>query len=105
MRDRDDLWADDNVAIIVDTFNDERSGYEFFVNPLGAQADVRMDDSDGWDEDSSWDAIWDSAGQITDFGYVVEMSIPFSALRFPDSDEKLVWNITGWSFDWNTMLI
>lgn len=96
LRDRDSLWADDNVAIIVDTFNDERSGYEFFVNPLGAQADVRMDDTDGWDEDSSWDAIWDSAGQITDFGYVVEISIPFSALRFPDSDEKLVWNITGW---------
>jgi len=96
LRDRDDLWADDNVAIIVDTFNDERSGYEFFVNPLGAQADVRMDDTDGWDEDSSWDAIWDSAGQITDFGYVVEMSIPLSALRFPDSDEKLIWNITGW---------
>jgi len=96
LRDRDALWADDNVAIIIDTFNDERSGYEFFVNPLGAQADVRMDDSDGWDEDSSWDAIWDSAGQITDFGYVVEMSIPFSALRFPDSDEKLIWNVTGW---------
>jgi len=96
LRDRDSLWADDNVAIIIDTFNDERSGYEFFVNPLGAQADVRMDDTDGWDEDSSWDAIWDSAGQITDFGYVVEMSIPFSALRFPESDEKLVWNITGW---------
>ncbi|NQY49274.1 MAG: carbohydrate binding family 9 domain-containing protein [Colwellia sp.] len=95
LRDRDSLWADDNVAIIVDTFNDERSGYEFFVNPLGAQADVRMDDTDGWDEDDSWDAIWNSAGQITDFGYVVEMSIPFSALRFPDSDEKLVWNITG----------
>jgi len=96
LRDRDSLWADDNVAIIVDTFNDERSGYEFFVNALGAQADVRMDDTDGWHEDSSWDAIWDSAGQITDFGYVVEMSIPFSALRFPDTDEKLVWNITGW---------
>ena len=96
LRDRDSLWSDDNVAIIVDTFNDERSGYEFFVNPLGAQADVRMDDTDGWDEDSSWDAIWDSAGQITDFGYVVEISIPFSALRFPDSDDKLVWNIAGW---------
>jgi uncharacterized protein YjbK len=96
LRDRDNLWADDNVAIIIDTFNDERSGYEFFVNPLGAQADLRLDDSDGWNEDSSWDAIWDSAGQITDFGYVVEMSIPFSALRFPDSNEKLIWNITGW---------
>lgn len=96
LRDRDALWADDNVGIIVDTFNDERSGYQFFVNPLGAQADMRMDDSDGWNEDPSWDAIWDSAGQITNFGYVVEMSIPFSALRFPDSDDKLIWNIAGW---------
>ena len=31
LRDRDALWADDNVGIIIDTFNDERSGYEFFV--------------------------------------------------------------------------
>ena len=95
-RDRDALWDDDNVGIIIDTFNDERSGYEFFVNPLGAQADMRMDDSNGWNEDSSWDAIWDSAGKITDFGYVVEMAIPFSALRFTDSDEALTWTIAGW---------
>lgn len=96
LRDRDALWADDNVGIIVDTFNDERGGYEFFVNPHGAQADMRMDDSNGWNEDDSWDAIWDSAGQITDFGYLVEMSIPFSALRFPDSDKELIWNVAGW---------
>lgn len=96
LRDRDALWADDNVGIIIDTFNDERSGYEFFVNPLGTQADMRMDDSNGWDEDPSWDAIWDSAGKITDFGYVVEMSIPFSALRFPDTEGELTWNVAGW---------
>lgn len=96
LRDRDALWADDNVGIIIDTFNDERSGYEFFVNPLGAQADMRMDDSNGWHEDASWDAIWDSAGKITDIGYVVEMSIPFSALRFPESKEELIWNVAGW---------
>jgi hypothetical protein len=96
LRDRDALWADDNAGIIIDTFNDERSGYEFFVNPLGAQADMRMDDSNGWDEDPSWDAIWDSAAKITDFGYVIEMSIPFSALRFPDTDGELTWNIAGW---------
>ena len=79
LRDRDALWNDDNVGIIIDTFNDQRSGYEFFVNPLGAQAYMRMDDTSGWDEDDSWDAIWDSAGKITDIGYVVEMSIPFTA--------------------------
>jgi len=96
LRDRDALWSDDNVGIIVDTFNDERSGYEFFVNPLGAQADMRMDDTDGWHEDASWDAIWGSAGKLTDFGYLVEMSIPFNAIRFPESDGELTWNIAIW---------
>ncbi|WP_448546619.1 DUF5916 domain-containing protein [Thalassotalea fusca] len=96
LRDRDALWSDDNVGIIIDTFNDERTAYEFFVNPLGAQADMRMDDTDGWNEDDSWDAIWESAGQITDEGYVVEMKIPFNALRFPDREGGLVWNVAGW---------
>ncbi|MEW6982436.1 DUF5916 domain-containing protein [Colwelliaceae bacterium 6471] len=96
LRDRDALWADDNVGVIIDTFNDERSGYEFFVNPMGAQADMRMSDTNGWNEDSSWDAIWDSAAQITDYGYAVEMSIPFSALRFPETDGALTWNVAGW---------
>jgi hypothetical protein len=96
LRDRDALWADDNVGIIIDTFNDERGAFEFFVNPLGAQADMKMDDTDGWDEDDSWDAIWDSAGRITDFGYVVEMSIPFSSLRFPENNGEKIWNIAGW---------
>lgn len=96
LRDRDSLWADDNVGIIIDTFNDERGGYEFFVNPLGAQADMKMDDTNGWNEDDSWDAIWESAGKITDFGYVVEISIPFSSLRFPETSGKQIWNIAGW---------
>ena len=96
LRDRDALWMDDNVGIILDTFNDQRGAYQFYVNPLGVQADMRMSDTDGWDEDDSWDAIWDSAGQITDEGYVVEMSIPFRALRFPDVEGPLTWNIAVW---------
>lgn len=96
LRDRDTLWQDDNVGIIIDTFDDERSGFEFFVNPLGAQADMSMTDTNGWREDSSWDAIWDSAGKINDEGFVVEMSIPFTALRFPQTGEALTWNIAVW---------
>lgn len=96
LRDRDALWADDNVGIIIDTFNDERGAYEFFVNPLGAQADMKMDDSNGWNEDDSWDAIWESAGKKTAFGYVVEMSIPFSSLRFPETSDDQIWNVAGW---------
>jgi hypothetical protein len=57
LRDRDTQWNDDNVGIIIDTFDGERSGFEFCVNPLGAQADMSMTDTNGWNEDSSWDAI------------------------------------------------
>lgn len=94
LRDRDTLWQDDVVILVIDTFNDERSAYEFYVNPLGAQGDTRMSDTDGWQSDTSWDAIWDSAGQITDQGYVVEMRIPFKALRFPENKNELTWGFS-----------
>ncbi|AWB69194.1 hydrolase (plasmid) [Saccharobesus litoralis] len=95
LRDRDALGNDDWVGIVIDTFDDKRSGYQFLANPLGAQADYRVKDVDAWDEDDSWDAIWQSAGQITQFGYVVEMSIPYHSLRFPATNGKLNWNIAG----------
>lgn len=89
LRDRDTLWQDDNVGLVIDTFNDERTGYEFYVNPLGAQGDIRMTDTDEWVSDLSWDAIWDSAGTINEQGYVVEMRIPFKALRFCTKPSRL----------------
>ncbi|WP_111978725.1 carbohydrate binding family 9 domain-containing protein [Algibacillus agarilyticus] len=95
LRDRDALGNDDWVGIVVDTFNDKRSGYMFLANPLGAQADYRVKDVDTWGEDDSWDAIWQSAGNITSSGYVVEMSVPYSSLRFPSANGKLNWNIAG----------
>ncbi len=71
-RDRDQIWGDDNVAIVLDTFNDERRAYEFFVNPLGAQMDAILNDTQrgegGRGFDRAWDAIWESAGRLTDFG-------------------------------------
>ena len=81
LRDRDSLWNDDFVGIVIDTFNDQRRGFELFVNPLGAQGDLIYEESSG-NEDSSWDGLWDSAGKITEFGYTVEMRIPYSTLRF-----------------------
>ena len=44
-------------------------------------------------EDDSWNAIWDSAGRITDSGYVVEMEIPLNQLRFQKVDGKQVWGL------------
>lgn len=94
LRDRDTLWQDDNVGLVIDTFNDERTGYEFYVNPLGAQGDIRMTDTDEWVSDLSWDAIWDSAGTINDHGYVVEMRIPFKALRFAQNQADSTWGFS-----------
>ena len=95
LREHDNIFKDDNVGIIIDTYNDKRSAFGFFVNPLGAQADMTKKETDDSDEaeDYSWNAIWYSAGKVTDQGYVIEMSIPFHALRFPDTGKALTWNI------------
>lgn len=92
LRDRDTAWADDIVGINFDTYNDNRRAFEFWANPLGVQLDSTFDDTIHQQEgDSSWDAIWDSAGRINDNGYVVEMKIPLDQLRFPDIDGKQTW--------------
>jgi len=92
LKDRDSIFQDDFVGVVIDTFNDERRGFEFFVNPLGVQGDLTKDDI-RFREDSSWDAVWDSAGQLTDTGYVVEMAIPYRAVRFPSGLEEQTWGI------------
>ena len=97
LRDRDSAWGDDHVGIILDTYNDARRAFEFYANPLGVQMDKTLDDTSGgnnFDFDDSWDAIWDSAGRITASGYVVEMRIPLSQLRFPDVDGVKTWGYT-----------
>ena len=90
--DRDDAWNDDWVAIVLDTFNDERRAYELICNPLGVQIDAVNDDVGG-NYDESWNAIWESAGRITKEGYEVEMAIPFNQLRFQAADGPQIWGI------------
>jgi len=95
LRDRDSAWEDDHVGIVLDTYNDERRAFQFFANPLGVQMDkIHNDVNSGrnrFEIDASWDAIWDSAGRIHDRGYVVEMRIPLSQLRFPGGVGKKTW--------------
>ncbi len=95
--DRDNLGNDDRVALFLDTFNDRRRAYFFTVNPLGAQADgVRSEGTGsagnlfGASDDFNPDYSWESKGRRTPEGYVVELRIPFSSLRFPGSGEQ-VW--------------
>lgn len=91
-RDHDEIMGDDVVAVTLDTFNDERRAYEFWVNPLGAQMDAIFNDVQS-DFDRAWDAIWDSAGRLTEDGYEVEIAIPFNQIRFQPTHEAQIWGI------------
>ncbi len=90
----DTLIQDDHVVILIDPFNDERRGFQFRVNPLGVQADANFSEMEGY-EDFSWDAIWKSAGEITDWGYSVEIAIPFNQLRFPRTSGVQTWGFSA----------
>jgi len=92
LRDRDSAYSDDLVGVVLDTFNDQKRAFEFFVNPLGAQMDLIQDDVTD-DEDDSWNATWDSDGRITDEGFIVEIAIPLNILRFRSGLDKQVWGI------------
>ncbi len=92
LSDRDSAYSDDFVGVVLDTFNDNRRAFEFFVNPLGVQMDLIQDDTNR-NEDDSWDAIWNTAGRITADGYIVEMAIPFTSLRFPKTDAEQTWGV------------
>ena len=83
---------DDHIVFLLDPFNDERRGFEFRVNTLGVQMDAILSRSEGI-EDFAWNAIWDAEVQTTDYGYDVEVGIPFSSLRFPSTDDVQTWGL------------
>ncbi len=88
LRDRDTLGGDDWIALILDTFNDQRRSFDFIVTAQGVQFD-QIESQSG--EDTGWDTIWDCASKITDWGYAVEIAIPFSSFRFQRKQGPQVW--------------
>ena len=82
-RDRDNVWDDDHVGIKIDTYNDSKLAYQFFINAFGVQADAIENEITKMESDA-WDGIWHSAGKITDEGYQVEVAIPLRILNFND---------------------
>jgi hypothetical protein len=90
---RDQIWDDDYVGILFDTFNDQRRAYEFDFNPLGVQADGIWTEGQG--EDFSLDLVMESKGMVTSDGYTIEIAIPFKSLRYVAGKDKL-WGIHFW---------
>jgi hypothetical protein len=90
---RDNIFDDDYVGILFDTFNDHRKAYEFDFNPLGVQADGVW--TDGQNEDFNPDIVMESKGLITSDGWTVEVAIPFKSLRYVAGKDKL-WGAHFW---------
>jgi hypothetical protein len=87
---RDDFVPSDFAGVILDPFNDHRTGYEFVITPSGAIMDATMA-NDG-EEDASWDGVWEGRVRRDPQGWTCEMRIPFSQLRFAPG-ERQVWGV------------
>jgi hypothetical protein len=77
---RDQRSPSDWIRIVIDSYYDRRSAYEFGVNPVGVKTD-RYYFNDGQSDDS-WDAVWDVQVEKDAHGWRAEFRIPFSQLRF-----------------------
>ena len=87
---RDSFGTSDLFGVFINGFNDGQQDFQFFVNAADGQADCITTDTNG--EDYSWDAVWKSKAVITDKGWVVEMRIPYAALRF-SGENKQTWGL------------
>ncbi len=87
---RDDIFEDDYVGVLLDTFNDQRRAYELFFNAFGVQADGIYTEPEN--EDFSVDILMESKGQLTEDGYVVEVAIPFKSLRY-EAGKGVLWGV------------
>jgi hypothetical protein len=77
---RDNMFSDDWVGLSLDAMGTKQTSYDLFCNPNGIQGDILTSAVSG--EDMSPDFVWESAGQLTDEGYQVEMCIPLRSIRF-----------------------
>jgi hypothetical protein len=84
---RDVRGPSDQIKILIDSYNDKRSGYEFAVNPDGVKRDFVM--SNDGNEDGSWNGIWDVATIVDSLGWTAEFQIPLSQLRYQKSDANV----------------
>jgi hypothetical protein len=77
---RDVRTASDEIKVLIDSYHDKRSGFEFAINPAGVKRDIAIfNDSE---EDTSWDAVWDAAARVDAQGWVAEFRIPLNQLRY-----------------------
>ena len=91
MRRDSEIRGDDNIQILLDTYNDRQNGFFFSVNPLGAQSDLMLS-NEGRTYNRDWDCNWVARTKHYPDRWTVEIEIPFSQLRFKQA-EDVTWGI------------
>lgn len=81
---RDVRAPTDQLKIMIDSYHDRRTGFEFCVNPAGVKRDYAMYNDNS--EDDAWDAVWDVATTVDSLGWTAEFRIPLSQLRYEPRD-------------------
>ena len=84
---RDVRGPSDQLKVMIDSYHDRRSGFEFAVNPVGVKRDYAMYNDK--DEDQSWDGVWDVGTRVDSVGWTAEFRIPFSQLRYASAREHV----------------
>ena len=85
LRQGESIFADDDFAIILDPFNNQRSGYFFAINPNGVREDALYENTTSME--FNWDGIFYAAATQDEGGWTVEVELPFKTLSFdPDND-------------------
>ncbi|MCY3556082.1 MAG: DUF5916 domain-containing protein [Gemmatimonadetes bacterium] len=88
---RDERGAFDLFSVSIDSNNDRLTGYQFRVSAAGAQRDAYL--YDDVRQDDAWDAVWESGVTIDGEGWVAEMRIPLSQIRYEPRDGPQSWGI------------
>ncbi len=83
---RDVRTQSEQLKLVIDSYNDNKTAFQFITNPAGVKRDFYVSNDNN--EDDSWDAVWDVATVIDSVGWVAEFRIPFSQIRFAPGSEK-----------------
>jgi hypothetical protein len=85
---RDAGSSSDWVHVLIDSYHDRRTAYQFGVNPVGVKKDTYWFNDNN--NDDSWDAVWDVASRTDGEGWSAEFRIPFSQLRFSGKGDGML---------------
>ncbi|WP_297092620.1 DUF5916 domain-containing protein [uncultured Draconibacterium sp.] len=92
---RDDYTVGDIAGVAIDSYNDKQTAFEFNLTSAGQKVDLMHMGEYGWD--FNWNAVWDGKTSVGDSAWYAEMRIPFTQIRFANSEEH-IWGMHIWRY-------